>query len=96
MHQQGNGEVWIKELNPETLAVRPLTPVIVNSRHYGWTPSGQIVMCDGTKLHRWSPNSENGWQLVADLNELGLQDVTRVAVSPDGKRLVVVGLPKEE
>ena len=54
MHQQGNGEVWIKELNPDTLAVRPLTPVIGNSRHYGWTPSGSIVMCDGTKLHRWS------------------------------------------
>ena len=96
MHQQGNGQVWIKELNPETLAVGPLTIVVGNSRHYGWTPSGWIVMCDGTKLYRWSPKSTDGWQVVVDLDEHGMKGVTRVAVSPDGKRLAIVGLPKDE
>lgn len=96
MHQQGNGEVWIKELNPETLAVRPLTAVVGNARHYGWTPSGWIVMCAESKLFRWSPESTDGWQIVADLTEHGMKNVTRVAVSPDGKRLAIVGLPKEE
>ena len=96
MHQQGNGQVWIKELNPETLAVRPLTPVAGNSRHYGWTPGGRILMCDGTKLVQWLPEFKDGWKPVADLDVFGLMNVTRVAVSPDGKQLAVVGLPKEE
>jgi hypothetical protein len=95
MHQQANGEVWIKELNPESLAIRPLTPVVGNSRHYGWSPNGWIAMVDGTKLHRWSPESKDGWELVADLKDHGMTNVTRVAVSPDGKKLAVVGLPKE-
>ena len=95
MHQQGNGEVWIKELNPETLAVRPLTTVVGSNRHYGWTPSGWIVMCQGTKLYRWSPESKDGWELVADLDQHGMKGVTRVAVSPDGKKLAVVGLSKD-
>ena len=94
MHRQGNGEIWIKELNPTTLAIRPLTPVIGNARHYGWTPDGAIVMCDGTKLHRWTPDAKDGWESVADLADHNMQGVTRVAVSPNGKYLAVVGLPK--
>ena len=95
IHQQGNGEVWIKELNPETLAVRPLTTVVGSNRSYAWTPSSWIVMCDGTELHRWSPDSD-GWKLVVDLADHGLKNVTRLAVSPDGKKLAVVGLPNED
>jgi hypothetical protein len=95
MHQQGNGEVWIKELDPNTLAIRPLTAVIGSNRNYGWTPSGQIIMCDGTKLHRWSPKNPKSWELVADLGESGLQSITRVAVSPNGKHLAVVGVPSD-
>ena len=95
IHQQGNGEVWIKELTPETLAVRPLTTVVGSNRSYAWTPSGWIVMCDGSKLHRWSPDSD-GWKLVADFDEHGMKNVSRVAVSPDGTKIAVVGLSKEE
>jgi hypothetical protein len=90
MHQQGNGEVWIKELNPETLAVRPLTAVVGANRNYGWTPTGWIVMASGTKLHRCAPGLDRGWEEVADLAEHGLADVTRVAVSSNGKMLAVV------
>ena len=92
LHRQGNGQVWIKELNPETLAVRPVTPVIGNNTHYGWAPDGSIVMMEGTVLHRWAPDAE-GWQKVADLGAQGLASATRVAVSPDGKKLAVVGVP---
>lgn len=91
MHRQGNGEVWIKELDPKTLAVRPLTTVRGSNRNYGWTPDGWIVMFDRTELFRWSPDSQ-GWQSVVDLSDEGIQSVTRVAVSPDGTRIAVVGL----
>lgn len=94
MHQQGNGEVWIKELNPETLAVRPLTAVLGNNRNYGWTPLGKILMCKDTQLHRWSQDTRK-WEFVVDLASMGVKDVTRVAISPNGKHLAVVGLPSE-
>ena len=97
VHQQGNGEVWIKELDPETRAVRPLTRVVGSSnRNYGWTPDRSIVMCESGKLHRWNESVEGGWKEVADLAELGITGATRVAVSPDGKHLAVVGLPAEK
>jgi len=97
VHQQGNGEVWIKELNPATRSIRPLTRVAGSSnRNYGWTPDRSIVMCESGKLHRWNADTEGGWKEVADLAEFGIKGATRVAVSRDGKHLAVVGLPDKE
>ena len=100
MHRQSNEEVWIKELDPETLAVRPLVKVVGSNPNYGWTPDGWIVMCDGTKLFRCLPTSknpsENKWELVVDLKSHGMKSASRVALSPNGKMLAVVGLPTEE
>jgi hypothetical protein len=95
VHQQANGEVWIKELNPETRAIRPLTVLTSSNRNYCWTPNGSILNCDGSELKSWSEESGD-WKVVANLDDFGMRSVTRVAVSPDGKRLAVVGLPKDE
>ena len=95
VHQQGNGEVWIKELDPETLAVRPLTIIAGSNRNYAWMPGGQIVMANDGQLFRWSPDSD-GWQAFANLGEHGLTGVTRVSVSPDGKKLAVVGSNEDD
>jgi len=98
LHRQGNGQIWIKELNTETKAIRPLTPMVGNNTHYGWAPDGSIVMMEGSKLHRWHKNeSDDGeWTEVADLQPHGIKSATRVNVSPDGKWLAVVGIPVPE
>ncbi len=93
VHRQGNGEVWIKELNPTTKAIRPLTPVAGSNSHYGWAPDGSILMIEDAKLHRWKPDSKKGWQEIAQLNKQGIESATRLNVSPDGKRLAIVGVP---
>ena len=100
LHRQGNGSVWIKELNTETKAIRPLVAVAGNNTHYGWMPDRSIVMMEGTKLHRWSAESTaesdgdkiSKWVEVADLGTSGIKSATRVNVSPDGKWLAVVGV----
>ena len=86
--------VWIKELDPETLAVRPLTTVQGTNPNYGWTPSGKLIMCDGTKLYQNDLATENGWVVVTDLADHGLQSATRVAISPDEKLIAIVGVGK--
>ena len=90
VHRQGNGEVWIKELNPGTFSIRPLVMIEGENNHYAWTPNGKILMAQGTKLKQWSPGSK--WEAVADFTEYGMQSPTRVAISPDGKRLAVVAI----
>ncbi|MEM7455808.1 MAG: hypothetical protein AAF456_15755 [Planctomycetota bacterium] len=96
VHRQGNSQVWIKELDPETLAIRPLTPVAGTNTHYDWAPDGSIMMMQGTMLFRWKENESEGWQEVADLADAGMQSATRVGISPDGSKLAVVGVPVPE
>ena len=53
------------------------------------------MLVDGDELKTWSEASkEEGWQVIANIREHDLKSATRVAVSPDGKRLAIVGLPK--
>ncbi len=90
VHRQGNGEGWIKELNPKTFAIRPLVMIEGANHHYAWTPNGSILMAEGEKLNQWRPGGK--WEAVADFSEYAMKSPTRVAVSPDGKKLAVVAV----
>ena len=98
VHRQANGQVWIKELNPETLAVRPLVAIDGANHHYNWTPDGWILGIQGTVLYRWKEKESDGWEKVVDLKEAleGIESASRLAVSPDGKWLAAVGVANEK
>ena len=49
-------------------------------------------MGSGSKLYSYAPGDEAGWREVADLAAVGIDEITRLAVSPDGNRLAVVGV----
>ncbi len=91
MHRQGNGETWIKELDPETRAIRPLTPTIGSNPNYGWLPAGHLLMIDGSKLYRQRLERGSTWELQVDLSDLGIESGTRLCVSPNGKWIAIVG-----
>ncbi|WP_185969341.1 PD40 domain-containing protein [Aliiglaciecola sp. M165] len=95
VHRQTNGQVWIKELDPKTLSIRPLVPVMGSNHNYTWTPTGEILMIQQNVLYRVNPSSDETWAKVADLAEFQLTNANRLAVSPDGKMLAVVGKAEE-
>jgi len=92
VHRQTNGQVWIKELDPNTKAIRPLIMVNGTNMNYTWAPDGSILMVQNNKLNRWEGGSDSGWSIIADLQELGVSNANRLAVSPDGNHLAVVGI----
>ena len=61
VHRQDNEEVWIKSLDPETRAVRPLTPIVGSNANYTWTPDGSILQIEGAVLYRWRKGDAD-WQ----------------------------------
>lgn len=94
VHRQTNEEVWIKEFDPKTRAIRPLTAIVGTNANYTWAPDGSILQIEGTRLYRWREGGK-GWDEISDLADHGLASANRIAVSPDGKRIAVVGLPKD-
>lgn len=94
VHRQTNEQVWIKEFDPATKAIRPLTPIVGSNANYTWTADGSILQIEGAILYRWREGGD-GWGVISDLSDHGIASANRIAVSPDGKRIAVVGLPAE-
>jgi Tol biopolymer transport system component len=95
VHRQANGDAWIKELDPVSKAIRPLTPIVGSNANYAWAPDRSIVMIEGSDLYRWRENGAASWDKIGDLTSQGIRSATRVAISPNGKRMAIVGLPLE-
>jgi hypothetical protein len=66
----------------------PAPPTV--ERDYAWTSDGVLLAFVGAKLFRLRPGVDVEWAETADVASLGIRDVSRLAVSPDGARLAFV------
>ncbi|MGW8266738.1 MAG: TolB family protein [Longimicrobiales bacterium] len=82
----------IVELDPSSGGTRVLAPLLDGNEFYAWTPSGTLVMGQGSKLFRFTPGSSQAWEELADLEPAGVRGISRIAVSPEGDRIAVVGV----
>ena len=58
-----------------------------------WMPDGALLMAADSMLYRWRPGDAT-WTAVANLETLGLRNVSRLAVSPKGDHLAIVAEAK--
>lgn len=91
VHRQSNEEVWIKTLDPATLSVTPLLMLGGANHNHVWAPDGSLFTIQKNVLYRAMPATKQDWAVVADLANYGIDGASRLAVSPDGKKLAIVG-----
>jgi hypothetical protein len=82
----------IKKVNPRTGEISLLTPAVEGGTEAdtAWTPDGTLLMVRGSTLYGWRAG-QSGWKEIASLERLSLRGVTRLAVSPKGDYLALVG-----
>jgi dipeptidyl aminopeptidase/acylaminoacyl peptidase len=85
-------EQWLAEVDGPGRAIRRLVRMPAGAEFHAWTPDCAVLAAAGTMLHAWRPG-DDAWREVADLGPAGLRDVTRLAVSPDSRRLAIVAIP---
>jgi Tol biopolymer transport system component len=84
------GRPWtIASLNPDTRQSTTLVPTLEGSEDLAWLPDGRAIMAQGTTFHVWTPGRADWQPLSADL-PAGAGATTRIAVSPDGRRIAFV------
>ena len=81
-------EWWIERLDPAAETAVRITRTLPGREDYAWTPEGEILMGDGSRLFAWSEGSQ--WAEIADFSDRGVEGITRLAVSPDGARIAIV------
>lgn len=72
----------------ETMLVR----APADNEYHAWTPDAVLLSATGGRLVRWNRalDASRAWLPVADLTKNGVKNVSRLAVSPDGKWLAFV------
>ena len=84
-------EEWmIQAFDLKRRVVTPLIKTLPGSEDLAWTPQGILLMAKDSKLFKWSPSKDAGWQELEDFSSAGLKGITRLAVSPKGDRIAVV------
>ena len=76
---------------PATMLVKAPT----DNEYHVWTPDGVLLSATNGKLVRWNRalDATSGWVPVADLSKAGVRNISRLAVSPDGRWLAFVAEP---
>ncbi len=91
VHKQGNHEVWIKAFDPRSQAITPIAPIYGNNQNYAWTKEGNLLTFEKNKLLVWDTKSaDKRWREVQDLSNKFTGNLSRLAVSRNGKKIAIV------
>ena len=93
VHKTTDEEWWIKRLDLTSRKTSPIIRTLPGSEDYAWIPDGTIIMGKDNKLYTYTPGRDQDWQEVNELE--GMTGVTRIAVSPVGDTLALVGIRAE-
>src|SRR5690554_1883153 len=68
-----------------------ITGLPMEVHDYVWLNDTQILIGKGSNIYMYDTLGEAEWHRVASVSEYGIKNVTRIAISPDGKKLALVG-----
>lgn len=90
VQRTGEGAGWIRMLDLQAGDSRRLIEPFEENEYHAWTQSGVLITGRGSRLYRFQPDSDSEWVEIADLAAHGVREISRLAVGPDGRTVVVV------
>ncbi len=81
-------EIYI--INPNNSEKKYIIDAFEGSEDMVWTNEGSIIMGLGNKIFKYDPKSDKNWVEIEISSELPVDEITRLAISPDGKKITVV------
>ena len=94
VHKVSPQEWWLCSVDVDSEPGQPRVERLIGmpegSEDYVWSPDGSIWTAKGSELWRARPAEKRTWQRVADLADLGVQGMTRLAFDSAGRTLALV------
>ena len=91
--QIADSSTMLKGMDPARLRTWDIAPLPRGTQDIAWLSDGSIIAGAGSRLIIWRKGA-TAWADVADLSGEGITEITRLAVSPDGKWIALVGVPR--
>jgi dipeptidyl aminopeptidase/acylaminoacyl peptidase len=82
----------VKGMDPARQRTWDIARLPARTQDLAWLPDGAMLAGSGSKLLVWRP-AAGAWAEVADLAAEGMSQISRLAVSPDGKWIAAVAIP---
>ncbi len=79
----------IHELDTADGTITPVTATLPQREDFTIGPDGAFWMAAASTLHRWRPGVDD-WEPMADFSAHGIDNITRLAIDPAGRRLALV------
>ena len=80
----------IYALDPKNGKSKLITCSLTGAEDMAWTKEKYLVMGKGGKLFTKHPKKDKEWKEITSFSSFGYKNVTRIAISPDGKKIAVV------
>jgi len=87
-NEEGNMDVYQLDMADKESYFICQLPVGVQD--HCWLNDSKLLLGSGSKLYLYDLYGNGDWAEVADLSEYQLQNITRITVSPDGKKVALV------
>lgn len=80
----------VKSLDPKTGKIKTITTMFKNIDDICWLDNGHIIAADNKTLMEIAPDENKEWKRFLRLDKKGLNNISRIAVSPNGSHLSLV------
>ena len=90
-----NMDLYILDLSGESPTSYFVCELPIGRQDYAWLDENRILVGSGDSLFVYDLFGEPAWVFAASLNAYKLTNITRIAVSPDGKHLALAAEPIE-
>ena len=89
--QKATEQTWfVKTYDLQKKTSEILVKTLPGSEDFIVLADGTLLAGSGPKLYQYHPNRQSDWKEVADWSRYGVQKITRLAASTDGKLVAVV------
>ncbi len=84
----GNPEIY--EIDPLSSESTYLIDAVEGSEDMTWTINGAILMAKEDVIYKFHPKKDDGWKPILIESNIPLKNITRLTVSPNGKKIALV------
>ena len=86
--EDGSAQVAIVDLLTRT--TRLLIPLPQDAAGHAWSPDGALFTASGSRLLRFRPELDDGWQEIGNVADSGVRRISRLVIDRGGERLLFV------